>query len=75
MIAAYIEGNRFDQSFLPLAQSMAKLSDTDGDGQIARPVLTAQSLARSAFAGYATTGSTRVSISWRNFSGWMNAVK
>jgi Ca2+-binding EF-hand superfamily protein len=37
MIAAYIEGNRFDTTFLPLAQSVAKLSDTNGDGQIGRP--------------------------------------
>jgi hypothetical protein len=37
MVAAYIEGNRFDQTFLPLAQSVAKISDIDGDGRIGRP--------------------------------------
>lgn len=34
MVAAYIDGDRFDQSFLPLAKSVAQLADTDGDGKV-----------------------------------------
>ncbi len=34
MVAAYIEGDRFDDTFLPLAQSVARLADADGDGKV-----------------------------------------
>lgn len=34
MITAYIEGNEFDASFLPIAEAMARLADTDNDGKV-----------------------------------------
>jgi Ca2+-binding EF-hand superfamily protein len=36
MINAYIDGNRFNQSFLPLAQAIAKMADVDNDGHVVR---------------------------------------
>jgi Ca2+-binding EF-hand superfamily protein len=34
MIAAYIEGDNFDASFRPVAQAVARLTDTDNDGRL-----------------------------------------
>lgn len=34
MIAAYIEGNAFEESFLPVALAVAKLTDMDNDGRL-----------------------------------------
>jgi Ca2+-binding EF-hand superfamily protein len=34
MVSAFIEGEKFDSTLLPLAQSVARLADTDGDGKV-----------------------------------------